>query len=1172
MLKHITFCFALSVLFLLSPTTPGYTQGKVDGSVQAARRSFNDAISGPKSRVFAGVNVTIKVVSGQADINFRHRERRKCKWYGKCWYERWIDHNFKSPTTNNMWPISYQLVDDNGNVVSETKTTTPARELTISAPKSATEFNKSYRLQARFADTPQPIDPNRTNGVFGLEVSFDSAERIKTFPDFLNNGTFLPLAREIEQMLQLDVWTREQGKSDLARALVNYARVFFPTEDSLKQTEHFKLLEIAQGLDPNSDSVSRALVDHYVARGDFSSASDEIRSKLAAREEELKANPNNREQRLSLSRDYAFLAALTEREGTLLTSKEYERLDSLFDRAVRHAERANSREVLSRILSSRAEILRKTNTGNGLSKAIEAQEKVVKLLGQSFNGELVSLSPDKRYALISKAPASTGMINQPIASVQTDQILQSNRIEHPDMLTKRSVKPLDLGASGDVLIDDGGILSLMRLDESGTFKVTPIENVLFNSAGFYENGIFGISRGANGYAFSFLPNSMSLESIPFGGPNDLDTIHVRGANDDEIKQNKNKLPDIFNFSSSEKSNEVVIIGKGVNPDKRAFKIVNAQALPVSLNHWDLTNARVEKFVLSPTGTHLAAFVFRSSSDDPPQQIPSIEIVPLDGAEPKIFRQIELPENFKIGETGGLVFSQNGSVLAALSNIVIVRIVVESGLVSPTTAVSGVAGRHIAMPSLFGLDNEGALIAAVSSEDGYSGTLFRLVFDQVRDRFGDNPQRLPVANRILQTPNIVILANDGELNIGVPRHTFGEFAVIDLSNGPKNKSAGRAVHYDSSRLLSGGRFILSVDNLSNSVIIHDLDNGDEFPPINPVSDLVGLIDNDGVTLQPRVIALRSADEWALLWSDTRTGGIEFVSKYKGAEKFGDTLTLGDAALADVSQQLSRTLETEPAKAAGFGSEPKAIFVLADAEQNLGSKLSTNPLITVKHALSDIPTLEAFNQIAEPELKGPLKYPIVNLEDGELAKVEIESERYGTIIGFDQTSASVLFARNKQLFLRDNKANIKSITPTNAFGDPVETPKHVVFMSNSARNGNLAGAVVAFLMENSGRRVRADYRFFDTSGVEAMPCRFCSDVGTSNKVAQNFNLLDLVGMVDISNSTFALPINDKLMIFTPEFGTFPIDELPLGLARQLSHASRHVVQIESGASQIFIPVSD
>lgn len=1158
------------------------SQESVSGSVSAANRSFQEAISGPKSRVYAGTILTVNVVNGQADINFVHRERRKCKWYGKCWYERWIDHNFKSPT-GEMWPIQYQLVDENGATVAGSMVISADKTVKIKAPISPTEYPSSFRLQARFADTQQvTIDPNRTNGVFELQVSFDTSVRLSTFPKFLNNGAFLPLAREIGPMIELDVWTREDGSSALSRALVNYARVSFPSENALKKEEHFKLLEIAQSLDPESDTVSRALVDHYVATGNFSSASDEINSKLELREQQLDGDPNNRSLRLALAKDYAFLAALTEREGTLLTPQAYKRVDSLYDRSVRHATRANSRELLAKILSARATLLRKSNTPTGLADAANAQRHVVELLGRSINGNVVSLSPDNKYLLVTKRPPTTGMINQKIGEIKSDRDLQSRALGFPEMETKRKITPLFVGTSGDVLVDDGGILSVMDLDSNGKFVVEQIDNVTFQKAQRYRGGIFGITKNGERFRISVLPQGGELESIPFGLAADLDKIPLSSTEEEIIEAESRNLSNLYDFSVSEKANVSVVYGRTKNPAIRAFEIFGKQLRPLNITH-NFDNATIRELSVSPSGKHLAIFYTRTpvldpQPDPPPADEFFLEIIPTSGGEPRTFSfsdfpgTVENPAQF-ISNISALTFSSDGRFLAILSSIDIIRIDVKTGFVSRVEAIDSSPTPYEGIPHLFGLDNEGALVAAARNLDGGPGKIFRLSYDAQSGTYSSNPDRKSVANRVLETRDIVIHFRDGTLNVGIPRYTRGEFSVLNLDTLETYTFDGQAVHFDDVQLLSGGRFMVSVDTLTNSIVLVDLVAGAALPPINPVTDLDSKAENDGTALRPIVFPLVDTNRWCLIWLDRQTSSVRFVSKYEGSKRLS-TFEFDDGLLTSIIEALKPTIEHEAVRAQGGPVTSSARFVLSFNESEHVDRVAPHrtPMVTISHALEEFAAVSTLLELPAP-LNDPIRVPVLDITRDEMQIEYVKAPRYGRVVGLKRNDDG----RNKMLLEHQGRFKIFSEEGTEiAILSPAipdgETLLQSIFVPKFTELGNVAGSTVVFLIRNPDGLARVTYAFINETGDSVINCGFCDPSYFRPEKfyksgSDTFPPAELVSLVGESQAVVAVPRDDKFMIYSRRSNGLPSDEIPLDRIGMISEEGRHIVRSKNRAVEIY-----
>ncbi|MDW9788518.1 hypothetical protein GOB29_28735 [Sinorhizobium meliloti] len=1126
---------SLIALLALLASWPAMAQS-INGTVAAQNRSFHDTLSGPGAKMFAGVSLDVAVTSGQADINFVHRERRKCKWYGKCWYERWIDHNFKA---SGEWPIEYRIVNsvDPGDVVASERFENGKGRIVVPM-KALRAYGSSYVLQARFAGD---IDPNRTSGAFSVTVTVDAGPRIADFPRFLNNGSFLPSAADLSSMLQLDTWSTKLGADLIVKSLVNYAQSSFPTASDSE--EHFRLLEIARSLAPNSTQVSRALANHYVDTGDYATAGDELRKTIKNLEEDLKKadNKTGRTIRIGLAEAYAQLAALAEREGSLLTTADYAKMDTLFGTGLEYAKLANGRDALARIHTNRAKILRKSNRVESLAAAVTGFQEAGRLLGKPLDETFLSVAPDQRYALFAATPMSTGIVFEPVESLAGDIELEGKPLPAAKVRTNKGLKPLDLSNAGYVLVDDGGVLSRLMLDD---FSLETIDNVQFVEAQTFLNGVLGRSRDKSG--------SLSLQYI-YGSqaPAALGDIDVRNADNVIVENESNWM-----YSASPGSDSALLIKRGLNPEIRLYKFSALGASKQSVVP-SITDGEVTIFALSDKGDRFAAIVKRADRYD-------LVVAPIDGSDYKVYyTSINGTDSpVPLGDASGIVFAIDGNYIFTVSGNRMLSVNLRDAGSQPVdTTLNLLNSQTKVSKNNFGRDNTGAIVAGAVDHSQPNGFVFRMPLKE-DGTFDLNHQRYPLSNRVLEIGLPVFVNVNGKNFVGVARPSESEVSVLDISTGLALGRRAMSVT-NNLHLLTGGRYVVTLDDIANAALIYDIRSTVEPSIIAASTDLAAfnLEDDRRQKLYPRVVAGRVESEWFVLWTNIETDSIDYVSRYIGPTKDGSTMRL------DISQYQT-VVDAIRATADKLGeTNPRTRFSLSDRLVGVGGRDTF--IITLRSALSDNFAKAQLDPLTD-DLKGLLEFPVIDLANWPAEPFMVMQPRNSQIIAYDARSHDIMRSEAKAMFLRKGDGSVDAPLTFAPEPDSVVASGPIFLPHTRSDQGNLYGGAAVYLL-NKGGRLGLRYTFLDAqSGVE-VPCVPCEGQWADENLSQILSA-NFVGANWVSSGSREIVVasEQKLLLYTKGDLT-PRDELPAAVPVSIFSADRHLTTSSSARASIFNRVS-
>lgn len=1106
------------------------------GTVMAANRDFADVLSGPDAKIYAGTVISPEITGGNLDINFVHRENRKCTWYGKCWYDRWIDHDYYDAT--RVWPngIEYRFVSDsNERDVSETLTVTGPGAKLAAPLRSSGAYNTAYRLQARISGN---IDPNRTTGAYSLRISVEAGPRIAEFVKFLNNGSFLPQAAEIGPMLQRDTWSRRHAsKEDLVRAIVNYAQVVFPTSDSTKSEEHYKLLEVARSIDPNSPQLSRALVNHYTTQGDYAAAGAELRKSIKDKEASLLVATGNRSVRSSLAADYAQLAALAEREGSLASLGDYARADALFARAVDLASQAGARAVKARILGSRARILRKSNNKESLERASASFDDALSLLGKPLSGYVVSAAPNGKAALLAVATPSRGIVFQNINDLRASAALEGKSIENPDVRTNTGLSFLDLSEDGAVLVDDGGIVSWLRMDARGRVDLKAIENVSFEEAQSYKGGVIGWVRNA-------------------AGKSSLQYLH--GTNGPQPVPREGIDRDNWMLAAASGAAQVLLVKRGATPAFVRVSISADGSAVVTDLGLKIADREVRATAISSDGRRMAMIA---------RHIPSgkheLHVGESDGSNLKVrYNNADPATQFDLGASSGLVMSADGRYALSMTRNRLLSIDVEAPDGTPPydSSVGGMSGTARIVDKTFGLDNTGSLVAAFTDEEKGVGSVFRLPYDG--REFSPSPVVFTVANQYLTDGTPIFLQRGTHTFVGLSRASQNEVFVLDLATSTE-VSRAKLPAGDDTQLLTGAKYAIFTDQMTSSAIVSDL-GARMRVGFTATSDLkeTGIAVDERARLRPRVLAGSMADEWFLAWLDRKSGHVKYISRYIGATKAGSTYALSIDRYPAVRDRAKALAGAIPASATPIG------FSFSDASDTSATKGRAMPFLTVTSELSRADLRAKVEALPSAELKAALDVPVLRLTSWPPKETLLPSKLTGRIVAFHEGPKVTVTSEGGTYYVYKPAAAEQMLFPPGSLpGVTGETLISPILFSGGTDDGKgtLTSSALSF-MSKKDSNVSLRHIALKEDG-SLLPCGpACAGTWVSEKDvsallgsegrsgAGDWNLM--ARFVSTDRSWFAVVDSRSTIFYSWADRTSVIDEIPMAIPYSVDRASGHV----------------
>ncbi|TNH40946.1 hypothetical protein [Paracoccus haeundaensis] len=1135
------------------------------GTVAPANRDFADVVSGPQSKIFAGTDIDVDIVGGQADINFVHRERRECTWYGRCWYDRWIDHRFYAP---NEWPegIEYRFInEDNPSEMSDVVVLNSQNKRIRAPLTSPGRYGASYRLQARVRGD---IDPNRTRGTYELRVNVDTAFRHDNFVKYLNNGGFSPVAADLAPMLQLDVWTRQQHREGLVRSLINYASIVFPTisPDKLKTEEHFKVLEVAKLIDPNSTVLSRALATYYVDQGDYASAGLQIKEGIKRKEEQLKSDQSNttvqnlRSLRIDLATDYAHLGGLAEREGSLASSADYERVDSIFVRAADHARGANARDLLARVLTSRAKILRKSRTLEALERSGVSFQAARALLGRPISGTLLHTTMNGSHALMADSDPSRGVVFEKIDSLADEAALEGQQLPYPAVRTNKGLTPLDIGSDGSVLVDDGGVLSWMSLSDPGNVDLRTVENVHFTEAHVYRDGVLGRVRDATGAStLQYLHGSegprpvLTADLLTLGGPDQWLMAASRGANHAAIALRGSSATQKFHtFELSENSPSAVLSWGLERPDSEVTHIALSDAGDQIAFIIRDTAGQAELFVGNIDGSNLRS-VYATSND---------------------------PNGLALGQAAGLVFeADGGSLLSVAGNKLLYVDLLNPAAQAVLTPINLTSTSAKVINGTFGLDNSGSLVVGVIDEGRGNGFLFRLAYDQSTGEFELNPERLKIANMILAEHVPIFLESRGDIYVGLSRPSQNKVSVVQLTNG--TVVGRRELPVDAgARLLEGASYIVYSDAMANSVVVTTVSSEAEPLLISAKEDLKGipLGINERAKLRPVVLSGLARDEWLLAWTERISGNVRYISRYVGPSKQGETFEFS-------VRQYSELIDTLIPVASQVSVGPTDLQPGFRLSLIGGIHSGSQPLPVVSFS-SQLSRGSYRSQLDAANANAPLQIPVfdlstwppapVNIIAKPTTQVQAFSRSTGVSIGVEATGANDM----RYVLLRGDGSDQPIAASSMLQADEVAESPLIVIPGPLTTDGNLQGTSLISLVRTAQGTHSVRHANVTADGT-ILNCASCGSYSAS--IGSPYSLFSAAGDVRTdadwtllkgfasSSEAWGVLSGPSVIMLDKKSGTI-LDEVPLGVPYSLFSSKAHLVISPEKMGLLYSPLQD
>ncbi|RQS09153.1 hypothetical protein [Burkholderia sp. Bp8998] len=293
---------------------------QLSGQVLPDRTSFEDVFAAT-NKFYPGQRLHI-VVEGQIDANHRYWQDRECSWFGlSCHYVDRESSNLmgvsRLPLLMSLEPV--EVLSAPAQIYqAQWYANSGARHLPVAAdgiydfvikiPNADTSidaFSSATVLRAVVADRydgDTPIDrgqchnrpPQCSSGSYKVTVDVHNDERLRLLTELLKKkrSTGEILSRDV-----MDPLFVQDGhvKADIANVLFEHANAFYKGETNDVRRDYLTIVSFASGLDPTRGDMLNEIAATYIALGEFTAATADVKKALDVSKANYDKEPSPRE-------------------------------------------------------------------------------------------------------------------------------------------------------------------------------------------------------------------------------------------------------------------------------------------------------------------------------------------------------------------------------------------------------------------------------------------------------------------------------------------------------------------------------------------------------------------------------------------------------------------------------------------------------------------------------------------------------------------------------------------------------------------------------------------------------------------------------------------------------------------------------------------------------------
>lgn len=293
------------VLIALAACQSIDARAQLSGQVLPDRTSFEDVFAAT-NKFYPGQRVHI-VVEGQIDANHRYWQDRECSWFGlSCHY---VDRESSNLVGVNRLPLLLSLEPVEAFSAPEQVyqaqwyANSGVRHLPVAADgvydfvikvpdagMSIDAFSAAAELRAVVADRYDgntPIDrgqchnrpPQCSSGSYKVTVVVNNDQRLRLLTELLKKRRSAGeiVSREVMDPLFIQ---DANVKSGIADVLFEHAKTFYKGETNDVRRDYLTIVSFASGLDPSRGDMLNEIAATYIALGEFTTATADVKKAL----------------------------------------------------------------------------------------------------------------------------------------------------------------------------------------------------------------------------------------------------------------------------------------------------------------------------------------------------------------------------------------------------------------------------------------------------------------------------------------------------------------------------------------------------------------------------------------------------------------------------------------------------------------------------------------------------------------------------------------------------------------------------------------------------------------------------------------------------------------------------------------------------------------------------